>query len=285
MAQKYLNKYNYLPTRSDNMIAAITRFQQFMHLPVTGKLDAATSAEMKKPRCGNADVDIWGKRVKRYDISSNTKWLNKPQINYYVQYGPDLSASTQNKVFARAFKFWSDVSSLTFYQVYKPEWADIKISFGTGAHDGTSVESICDTPFDGKGGVLAHAYYPEDGRAHFDDTETYTDETDEGTNLLYIAVHELGHSLGLGHSDVKGTIMWPSYRGYRPNLQLHEDDIAGIQALYGRGSSGGNSGGSSGGNTGGSCKDKYSKCSEWLQVYTCDEATVKHHCPKSCNAC
>ena len=35
----------------------------------------------------------------------------------------------------------------------------------------------------------------------------------------------------------------------------------------------------------GSCKDKFSKCSEWLQQYTCDEATVKHHCPKSCNAC
>ena len=27
--------------------------------------------------------------------------------------------------------------------------------------------------------MLAHAYYPESGLAHFDDAETYTDGTDE----------------------------------------------------------------------------------------------------------
>ena len=27
--------------------------------------------------------------------------------------------------------------------------------------------------------------------------------------------------------------MFPSYGGYKPNLKLHEDDIRGVQALYG----------------------------------------------------
>ena len=54
----------------------------------------------------------------------------------------------------------------------------------------------------------------------------------EGTNLLQILVHEIGHSLGLSHSDTIGSLMTPFYMSYKPNLELHPDDVRAIEELY-----------------------------------------------------
>ena len=87
--------------------------------------------------------------------------------------------------------------------------------------------------FDKSGGTLAHAFFPQQGRAsgdiHFDDDEFWTLGSFSGINLTQVAVHEIGHSLGLEHTNVRGAIMFPSYEGYRPELDLASDDIAGIQ--------------------------------------------------------
>ena len=50
--------------------------------------------------------------------------------------------------------------------------------------------------------------------------------------MLQILVHEIGHSLGLSHSDTYGSLMAPFYRDFDPNLALHEDDIRAIEELY-----------------------------------------------------
>lgn len=51
-------------------------------------------------------------------------------------------------------------------------------------------------------------------------------------NLYRVAAHELGHSLGLSHSTDIGALMYPSYT-FSGDVQLAQDDIDGIQAIYG----------------------------------------------------
>lgn len=46
--------------------------------------------------------------------------------------------------------------------------------------------------------------------------------------------HEIGHTLGLGHSKERGSIMYPVVGFRSKNVELGQDDIAGIQSHYGK---------------------------------------------------
>ena len=103
---------------------AITNFQRFAGLKVTGRLDRATIDLMKKPRCGMPDDQAGETRLRRY--ATYSRW-GKRALTYYIQHGRDLSRSQQDRIFAKALQYWAAVSSLSFRKVNSPYSADLKI--------------------------------------------------------------------------------------------------------------------------------------------------------------
>ncbi len=87
-------------------------------------------------------------------------------------------------------------------------------------------------------GSLAKAYPPDHIKKdviEIDQNENWDFRTEkcceEGKyNLLSVAIHEIGHAIGLGESSNKDAVM---YFRYRPLRDLSSDDNYAIQQLYG----------------------------------------------------
>ena len=89
-------------------------------------------------------------------------------------------------------------------------------------------------------GVLAYCEAPfQNGwRIRFCDSWVWNDGpstiSSGNYDLQGVMTHEYGHALGLGHSAVNGTTMWPSVgSGSTATRSIEADDSAGVQAIYG----------------------------------------------------
>lgn len=85
------------------------------------------------------------------------------------------------------------------------------------------------------GEVLAHAFPPGEGLGgdiHFDDEEVWDINTSTGgANFPWVVLHEIGHAVGLGHSQNIRSIMWPVEEEFDVPLRLSTDDINGVKVV------------------------------------------------------
>ena len=161
-----------------------------------------------------------------------SKWATTNIAYYFINGTDKLPGEDERNVIQQAFGLWAAQTPLTFTETTNENDANILIEWAVGDHgDGD--------PFDGPGDVLAHASFPNpyDDRQvflHFDDDESWVNSNNQNVDLLTVAAHEIGHTLGLAHSSDPNSLMYPSYDG--PRRFLGDDDIAGVQDLYGVGS-------------------------------------------------
>ena len=166
-----------------------------------------------------------------------------------------MSSADVRSTIKLAFTMWSIFTPFTFIEPPSALTTDIRIGFYKGPHGdpfsdrmdsfGNNVpDGVSDWSFDGIGGVVAHAFSPDRrehgnfaGDIHFDDDEQWSNgDLAKGEDfLLNVALHQIGHALGLGHCGIgDGALprtMFPIF-GSKVNVPS-PGDIEGVVAMYG----------------------------------------------------
>lgn len=231
--QNYLRRFGYFSPGTDpekgrldgSTLHALHKFQEFSRIGKRDVFDADTRNAMSRPRCGMPDfgygllfqtIGGWNKRTLTYAFGTGT--------------GQAVGTAAAETAVRAAFATWEAAGmGLQFGEVGANRNPDVMIDWRPANDPDHSMV----------GGVLAHADFPPGFSiiandlplpVHFDDVE-HTWQVGANIDIETVALHEIGHILGLLHEPaVTGAVMAPFYGGVLTNL--HADDIGGLASLY-----------------------------------------------------
>jgi hypothetical protein len=189
------------------------------------RFDSGQSVEWKVNAAGQPGLGL-DATVAAFQVALNT-WTADPGTNINYVYGGTTQAAAGLTRSDRA-------STILFDDPFRNDPAE-------------AVEGTFDCS---SGGVIAKAFK---GQRYHEASEADI-VTNDGTECLFannpsaaeeVFTHELGHTLGLGHSKDKSAVMYAFVHNDGRGSHLEADDRAAIAQLYGNGSGSG-SGGSGG---------------------------------------
>ncbi|HEY0144225.1 MAG TPA: matrixin family metalloprotease [Thermoanaerobaculia bacterium] len=163
-----------------------------------------------------------------YDIQGNSIPIQWEPTAFPLRYEIDASLSSRADLIHRAFQAWQDVTAanVSFQR------GNI-VQNGGSMNDGKVVVSMADSLFANQGAFALTTYT-------FDTTGRFTDVDIQVDPLLFkgnfnaemALQHEVGHLLGLDHSAVLSSVMFPHVTRGNDELTFDSDDRLAIAAAY-----------------------------------------------------
>ncbi len=169
------------------------------------------------------------RRVLAASVGWDGPGQGRAELSYYIGQAPSgMGQGTFETAVETALKAWSDVANIKFSQTTQ-----------AGLNNSLDFSSI---NIDGSGGTLAQAYFPPDlnrgriaGDVQFDATERWEVGNALGIaafDLVLVAAHEIGHALGLDHTNDTSAVLYPSVSPTQSFVGLDAHDVSAIRSLY-----------------------------------------------------